>query len=85
MGAIAGGIASGRVPAGGVAGDRWDSWVNPTSVLGGVLAVVVGAFLAVPVAAVIARAASHLRSGGDEALVEPDPAPPPGTDPTAAA
>ena len=46
MGAIAGAIASGRVPAGGVAGDPWDSWVNPTSVLGGVLAVVVGAYLA---------------------------------------
>jgi cytochrome d ubiquinol oxidase subunit II len=30
MGAIAGAIASGRVPAGGVAGDPWDSWVNPT-------------------------------------------------------
>ena len=46
MGAIAGGIASGRVPAGGVAGDPWDSWINPTSVLGGVLAVVVGTYLA---------------------------------------
>ena len=46
MGAIAGAIASGRVPPGGVAGDPWDSWVNPTSVLGGVLAVVVTAYLA---------------------------------------
>jgi cytochrome d ubiquinol oxidase subunit II len=46
MGAIAGAIASGRVPGGGVAGDPWDSWVNPTSVLGGVLAVVVVAYLA---------------------------------------
>ena len=46
MGAAAGAIASGRVPAGGVAGDPWDSWVNPTSVLGGVLAVVVVAYLA---------------------------------------
>ena len=43
---IAGAIASGRVPAGGVAGDPWDSWVNPTSVLGGILAVVVVAYLA---------------------------------------
>ena len=41
FGAIAGAIASGRVPAGGVAGDPWDSWVNPTSILGGVLAVCV--------------------------------------------
>jgi cytochrome d ubiquinol oxidase subunit II len=46
MGAIIGGIASGRVPAGGKAGDPVDSWINPTSVLGGVLAVVVVAYLA---------------------------------------
>ena len=46
MGAVAGAIASGRVPAGGQAGDPWTSWVNPTSVLGGVLAVVVVAYLA---------------------------------------
>ncbi|MET0904038.1 MAG: cytochrome d ubiquinol oxidase subunit II [Acidimicrobiales bacterium] len=46
FGAIAGGIASGRVPAGGEAGDPVDSWINPTSILGGVMAVTVGAFLA---------------------------------------
>lgn len=46
MGAIAGAIASGRVPAGGEAGDPWSSWVNPTSMVGGVLAVTVGAYLA---------------------------------------
>jgi cytochrome d ubiquinol oxidase subunit II len=46
FGAVAGAIASGRVPAGGKAGDPWDSWVNPTSVLGGVLAVCVVAYLA---------------------------------------
>jgi cytochrome d ubiquinol oxidase subunit II len=46
FGAIAGGIASGRVPAGGVAGDPWDSWLNPTSLLGGTFAVVVVAYLA---------------------------------------
>jgi cytochrome d ubiquinol oxidase subunit II len=46
MGAVAGAIASGRVPAGGKAGDPWDSWLNPTSILGGVLAVVVVAYLA---------------------------------------
>jgi cytochrome bd ubiquinol oxidase subunit II len=45
MGAIVGGIASGRVPAGGRAGDPVHSWINPTSVLGGVLAVVVVAYL----------------------------------------
>jgi cytochrome bd ubiquinol oxidase subunit II len=46
MGTVAGGIASGRVPPGGQAGDPWDSWINPTSILGGVLAVVVTAYLA---------------------------------------
>jgi cytochrome bd ubiquinol oxidase subunit II len=46
MGAVAGAVASGRVPAGGKAGDPWSSWINPTSILGGVLAVVVVAYLA---------------------------------------
>jgi cytochrome d ubiquinol oxidase subunit II len=46
MGAVAGAIASGHVPAGGKAGDPWSSWVNPTSILGGVLAVAVCAYLA---------------------------------------
>jgi cytochrome d ubiquinol oxidase subunit II len=46
LGAVAGGIASGRVPKGGEAGDPVDSWINPTSILGGVLAVCVAAFLA---------------------------------------
>ncbi len=45
MGAVAGAIASGRVPAGGKAGDPWESWINPTSILGGVLAVTVCAYL----------------------------------------
>src|SRR5215204_1532689 len=45
MGAIAGGIASGRVPAGGQAGDPVASWINPTSVVGGVLAVAAVAYL----------------------------------------
>ncbi len=46
LGAIAGAIASGHVPSGGKAGDPWHSWVNPTSILGGVLAVTVVAYLA---------------------------------------
>ena len=46
MGAVAGAIASGHVPAGGKAGDPWSSWINPTSILGGVLAVTVCAYLA---------------------------------------
>ncbi len=46
FGAVVGAIASGRVPAGGKAGDPWDSWVNPTSILAGVLAVCLAAYLA---------------------------------------
>ena len=45
MGAVAGAIATGRVPAGGQAGDPIHSWINPTSILGGVLAVVAVAYL----------------------------------------
>jgi cytochrome bd ubiquinol oxidase subunit II len=45
LGTVAGGIASGRVPTGGH-GDPVTSWLNPTSVLGGVLAVLVCAFTA---------------------------------------
>jgi cytochrome d ubiquinol oxidase subunit II len=45
LGAVAGGIASGRVPSRG-GGDPLGSWVNPTSMLGGALAVVVCAYLA---------------------------------------
>jgi cytochrome d ubiquinol oxidase subunit II len=46
LGTVAGGIASGRVPLGNAAGDLVGSWVNPTSLLGGVLAVAVCAYLA---------------------------------------
>jgi cytochrome d ubiquinol oxidase subunit II len=45
LGTVAGAIASGRVPADGY-GDRWSSWLNPTSVFGGVIAVGTCAFLA---------------------------------------
>jgi cytochrome d ubiquinol oxidase subunit II len=34
------------VPEGGDAGDPWSSWVNPTSIIGGLLAVAVAAYLA---------------------------------------
>jgi cytochrome d ubiquinol oxidase subunit II len=46
FGAVAGAIASGRVPAGGEPGEPWSSWVNPASILGGLLAVTVCAYLA---------------------------------------
>ena len=64
MGTVAGAIASGRVPAGGEAGDPWSSWVNPTSILGGLLAVVSCAFLA---ATFLVRDARRL---ADDGMVE---------------
>jgi cytochrome d ubiquinol oxidase subunit II len=45
LGTVAGGIASGRVPAGG-RGDPVSSWVNPSSIFTGVLAVTICAYLA---------------------------------------
>ena len=45
LGAVAGSVASGRVPDEGRAGDPWSSWVNPTSALSGVLAVAAVAYL----------------------------------------
>ena len=46
LGTVLGGIASGRVPVGNAAGDVWSSWLNPTSLTVGVLAVLTGAYLA---------------------------------------
>jgi cytochrome bd ubiquinol oxidase subunit II len=63
FGAVAGGVASGRVPESG-RGDVWTSWLNPTSLLGGVMAVVVCAFLA----AVYLTADAYRR--GEDALAE---------------
>ncbi|OLT53081.1 cytochrome d ubiquinol oxidase subunit II [Cellulosimicrobium sp. CUA-896] len=64
MGAMAGGIASGEVPAGGRAGDPVQSWLNPTSLLTGALAVVLAAYLA---AVYLVREA---RRADDRGLVE---------------
>jgi cytochrome bd ubiquinol oxidase subunit II len=60
LGAVAGGIASGRVPAAGN-GDPLHSWLNPTSMLGGVLAILVCALLAAVFLVAEAR-----RQGGDD-------------------
>ena len=46
FGAVLGGIASGRVGLGNATGDPIDSWLNPTSALIGVIAVLTGAYLA---------------------------------------
>jgi len=64
LGAVAGAVASGRVPAGIARAHPIRSFLNPTSVLGGVLAVVVCAYLAAVYLTADARRA------GDPALVE---------------
>ena len=64
MGSVAGAVASGRVPAGGQAGDTWSSWLNPTSVFGGGLAIVVAAYLAA------VYLVSDARRLSDDAMVE---------------
>jgi cytochrome d ubiquinol oxidase subunit II len=63
LGAALGGIASGRVPPDGD-GDQWSSWLNPTSILIGTLAVVLGAYLAA-----VQLAADSVRVGDDAAAV----------------
>lgn len=65
LGAVVGGVASGRVPAGIAAGDVVTSWVNPTSVLGGVLAILVCAYLAAVFLCADAR-----REGADDLAEE---------------
>jgi cytochrome d ubiquinol oxidase subunit II len=46
LGAVIGGIASGRVPVGNAKGDLLTSWLNPTSLVLGVIAVATAAYLA---------------------------------------
>jgi cytochrome bd ubiquinol oxidase subunit II len=46
LGAVIGGIASGRVPLGNAEGDLWSSWLNWTSVFIGLLAVATATYLA---------------------------------------
>src|SRR4051794_10356808 len=45
LGAALGGVASGRVPVGNMAGDTVSSWLNATSVTIGILAVITGAYI----------------------------------------
>ena len=61
LGAAAGGIASGRVPVGNAAGDAVSSWLNPTSLLVGTLAVASAAYTAAVYLAGDAR-----REGSDD-------------------
>jgi cytochrome d ubiquinol oxidase subunit II len=61
LGTVAGAVASGRVPPGIAQGDIWTSWLNPTSLLGGVVAVGICAYLAaVFLCGDAARAGDHL-------------------------
>jgi cytochrome d ubiquinol oxidase subunit II len=46
LGAAAGGIASRRVPVGNARGDLFSSWLNPTGILVGLIAVAFSAYLA---------------------------------------
>jgi cytochrome bd ubiquinol oxidase subunit II len=46
MGAALGAIGSGRIPVGSAAGEPFSSWLNPTGILVGALAVITGAYLA---------------------------------------
>ncbi len=60
FGAVVGGIASGRVPNGGH-GDPVTSWLNPTGILGGVLAVLTCGYLA----AIFLIAEAHREGAAD--------------------
>jgi cytochrome d ubiquinol oxidase subunit II len=64
LGAAIGGVASERVPLGNAAGDAIDSWLNPTSILVGVMAVATSAYLAA-----VWLTADGARAGRDD-LVE---------------
>src|SRR5437762_1385048 len=59
LGTVVGGIASRRVPVGNAAGAPFSSWLNATSILIGMLAVVTAAFLAA-----VFRRAGAARGGG---------------------
>jgi cytochrome d ubiquinol oxidase subunit II len=60
LGAVVGSIASGRVPVGNARGDLVSSWLNPTSIAIGALAVATAAYLA---AVYLAADARRMRSG----------------------
>jgi len=46
LGTVVGGIASRRIPVGNAQGSEWTSWLNPTSVAIGALAVATSAYMA---------------------------------------
>ena len=64
LGTVAGAVATGRVPPGTARGHPIGSWLNPTSLLGGVLAVGVCAYLAA------VYLTNDARRTGDQGLTE---------------
>src|SRR4051812_40247167 len=62
LGAAVGGIASGRVPVGNAAGDMITSWLNPTSIVIGAIAVAASGYLAA------VYLAGDARRGGEDEL-----------------
>jgi cytochrome d ubiquinol oxidase subunit II len=61
LGAAVGGIASRRVPVGNAAGHLFSSWLNPTSVMIGALAVAAAAYMAA-----VFLAADAVRAGDEQ-------------------
>jgi cytochrome d ubiquinol oxidase subunit II len=64
LAAAAGGVASLRVPVGNAGGDLWSSWLNPTSLMAGALALLASAYLAA------VYLAADARREGDEEMAE---------------
>ena len=59
LGTVVGAIASGRVPVGNARGDPFVSWLNPTSVFIGMLAIATSSYLAAVYLAADARRLGH--------------------------
>ncbi len=64
LGTVVGAIVSGQVPLGNAQGDIFSSWLNPTSIMIGVMAVTVCAYLAA------VYLAGDAKRTGDQKLVE---------------
>jgi cytochrome d ubiquinol oxidase subunit II len=64
LAAAAGAIASRRVPVGNAVGDLWSSWLSPTSLMAGMLALLSSAYLAA------VYLAADARREGDAEMVE---------------
>jgi cytochrome d ubiquinol oxidase subunit II len=68
LGTLVGAIASRRVPVGNAAGDLFSSWLNPTSIFVGVLAIATSAYLAAVFMAADARRLAGSGHAEDELL-----------------